>query len=376
MKLKESVTERRRQTRSNIYRHLYKNTGFCSKQSIAYDLGLSLPTVYQNLTELMEAGLICYSGEQRSTGGRKAMGLSIVPDTRIAIGISVTENRLRFVAADLRLQELAYRSIHCDLPVPFSDLGTILARELEIFLDDNQLDRSRLLGVGIALPAVISPEGHRIIIAPTLYLRDAPLDTLIQEIPYPTFIQNDGTSGGYAEWFMRNNQKNMAYLSLENGVGGSVLIGGALYGGDHLRSGEFGHMCVELGGLPCRCGKRGCLEAYCTAHRLSDDLGITLKDFFDGLAQHNPEYEALWGDVLRHLAIGINNIHMALDCDVVLGGFLTHYLPPYLPLLKEQVAAGNTFSDSADFLHLSILRQHSVPLGVALHFIVEFLLSI
>lgn len=376
MELNETVTERRRQTRSNIYRHLYASQEFCSKQSIAQDLKLSLPTVYQNLTELMNAGLIRYSGEQRSTGGRRAMGLSIVPDARIAIGVSVTEDRLRFTAADLRLQELAYRSIHYESFVGFSELGVILARELENFLNDNQLDRSRLLGVGIALPAVISPEGDRIIVAPTLQLRDIPLASLTQDIPYPTFIQNDGTSGGYAEWFMRANRKNMAYLSLENGVGGSVLIGGALYGGDHLRSGEFGHMCVEPGGLPCRCGKRGCLEAYCSAHRLSDDLGITLQSFFDGLTKHNPEYQALWGDVLRHLAIGINNIHMALDCDVVLGGFLTSYLPPYLPLLREHVAAGSTFSDSADFLHLSILRQHSVPLGVALHFIVAFLASI
>lgn len=101
-------------------------------------------------------------------------------------------------------------------------------------------------------------------------------------------------------------------------------------------------MCVEPGGLPCKCGKRGCLEAYCSPSRVSDDLGISLKEFFDGLERHVPEYETLWYDLLRHLAIGVNNIRMALDCDVVLGGFLTEFLPPYMPLLKEYVAAGNT----------------------------------
>ena len=80
---------------------------------------------------------------------------------------------------------------------------------------------------------------------------------------------------------------SMAYLSLENGVGGAVLVNGDLYAGDNRRSGEFGHMCVEPGGLPCKCGKRGCLEAYCSARRISDDINITLKDFFAGVERHD-----------------------------------------------------------------------------------------
>ena len=57
---------------------------------------------------------------------------------------------------------------------------------------------------------------------------------------------------------------------------------------------------------------------------------------------------------------------------MVLGGTLSEFLPPYLPRLKEYVAETNSFTD-AGFLHLSTLRRHTVPLGVALHFIVEFL---
>ena len=73
MDLEPTITERRRKTRSSIYRYLYETGDFCSKQSLANALSLSLPTVYQNLNELMDAGLVEYSGEQRSTGGRKAM---------------------------------------------------------------------------------------------------------------------------------------------------------------------------------------------------------------------------------------------------------------------------------------------------------------
>lgn len=168
----------------------------------------------------------------------------------------------------------------------------------------------------------------------------------------------------------------MAYLSLENGVGGAVLMGGRAYGGDNRRSGEFGHMCVEPGGLKCSCGRLGCLEAYCSARRISDDLGVTLEEFFAGLAGGNRDYEKLWHDLLRHLAAGINNIRMVLDCEVVLGGFLAEYLEPWLPQLREYVREGNPFGDDASFLQLSVLRRHTVPLGAALLFIQEFLAQI
>lgn len=373
MELETTITERRKKTRGGIYRHIYRSREFCSKQTLAQDLSLSLPTVYQNITELMDAGLVRYSGELRSTGGRRAQGLDIVPDARFAVGVSITENRLRYVAADLRLHEIAYKKIYHAPVSEVPDFSRLLADELESFLDDNGLDRARLLGVGVALPAVFSDVSRMIALAPSLHLRNVTLQSLVGELPYPTYFENDATSSGYAEWFMQPERRDMAYLLLETGVGGAVLTNGDQYLGDNRRSGEFGHMCVEPGGLLCRCGKRGCLEAYCSARRISDDLGISLKDFFAGLENHNAAYEALWGDMLRHLAIGINNVRMALDCEVVLGGFLTQYMPPYMPLLRDYVAANNTFEQSADYLHLSALPKHNVALGVALHYIREFI---
>ena len=372
MNLEPTITERRRQTRSSIYKYLYETTEFCSKQSLARELSLSLPTVYQNLNELMEAGLVGYSGEQRSTGGRRAMGLRIIPDARYAIGISITENRLRLVAADLYLQEIAYKHVYHQPVRGMHNFGGFMAGELEKFLDENGLDRERMLGVGIALPAVFSKDSGPLTLAPSLSLRDTTVQNLIGNIPYPTYMENDATSGGYAEWFTYGRQRDMAYLLLETGVGGAVLVNGDQYHGDNYRSGEFGHMCVEPGGLPCKCGKRGCLESYCSARRISDDLGISLTEFFVGVEAHDYKYEALWDDMLRHLAVGINNIRMALDCEVVLGGFLTQYIEPYIQRLREYVADYNTFEPDGGYLHLSRFKRHSVPLGVALHYIKEF----
>ena len=370
MEKNTGISGRRRMTRSAIYRYLYEAKGFCSRQQLARDLELSLPTVYQNLTELMDMGLVQFSGEQQSTGGRKASGLSIVPDARVAVGVSITDRHLRLAAADLRMRELGYRKTATG---PIDALSSSLCRELEHFLDEFSIDRERLLGVGIALPAIIDHENRFLRYAPTLSLRDVSLESLTKHIPYPTFVENDANSGGYIEWFSRRSDKSMAYFSLENGVGGAVLMNGAPWLGENRRGGEFGHMCVEPCGLRCTCGKQGCLEAYCSARRISDDLGITLDEFFAGLEREVPEYVYLWHDVLRHLAIGISNIRMALDCNIVLGGLLTEYLPPYMDILKRYVTALDSFSADADYVHLSALPRNTVPLGAALHFIDQFL---
>ena len=361
--------------RSRIYRFLYESKEFCSRQVLAGSCGVSMPTLYQNLSDLMEDGLVRYTGEDQFTGGRRAQGLDIVPDARISIGVSVTEHNLRIVAADLRLHELAYRSLPVELISRVSDAAS-LSRTVEDFIDEFSLDRRKLLGVGVAIPGLLTADHTRLLVAPTLGLHDISLDDLIRSLPYPVRVENDGSASGHAECFVRGGRRNMAYLSLENGVGGAVLMNGELYAGDNSRSGEFGHICVEPGGLPCSCGRSGCLEAYCSALRIEQRFGVPLEDFFRGVEAHRPEYEALLYDMLRHLAVGINSIRMTLDCEVVIGGFLSEYLHPYLGVLRSYVQALDAFSKNADYVQLSRLPRHITPLGAALYFIRAFIESV
>lgn len=363
-------------TRSRIYRTLYDMGAFCSRQILARECAISLPTLHQYLSEMFQEGLIRYSGEEQATGGRKAQGLEIIPDARIALGVSVTGRHLRISAVDLRLRELCYRPVGFDLISHLNRADRALAGILEQFLDDFALSRDRLLGVGITIPGLISPDQDRILLAPTLGIENAPLGTLTRGIPYPVYVENDGTASGHAESFVRRRQQSVAYLSLEEGIGGAVLMDGTPYPGSNARSGEFGHICVEPGGLRCACGKYGCLEAYCSSTRIENSFGVSLEEFFRGVEAHNADYEALLYDILRHLAIGVNNIHMVLDCDIVLGGFLSEYLQPYLPALRRYVLAGNALISDADFVQLSALRHHITSLGAALHFVREFVYSV
>ena len=367
-----TTTALRKNNRNRIFQAIYHSQTALAKQDIAAALHMSLPTVTQNLAELMELGVIAYSGTLHSTGGRKAKAIALVENARIAVGISLSRNHARFVAANLCAQEMAYKKIEfsfSDTP----DFSRALAAELECFLAENALQQGTVLGVGITVPGIVNEETNFVEFAPTLQTKRIPLETFKQCIPYPVYVENDANAGGFAEWWNTRDVASVAYLSVEKGVGGCVLMNGQTYKGNHNRSGEFGHICVAPQGKVCSCGRRGCLEAYCSTDRLSYDLGISIETFFAQLAAEDAACRELWEEYLTHLAVGINTIRMVLDSSVVLGGVLAQHIEPYFDVLQNKVLALNSFSDVSPYMQLCRYRSKSTCMGAALHFIAQFI---
>lgn len=368
-----SSGERRRQTRSRVFRCLYDAAAPMAKQELAARLSLSLPTVYQNINELLGLGLIEYTGTQASRGGRPAMQMRVVAGARYAIGIFITVHKLHFALTNLMCGFLAYKEVPHSHELLSEEYNTFLSGQLECFIDENHVPREKLLGVGICLSGIVSAETDSVFYAPTLGLKDVSLRPLMDAIPYPVHVDNDANCGGFAEWFIESGSKNIAFLSLSNGVGGALFINGDKYTGSNQRSGEFGHMCVEPGGLPCACGRRGCLEAYCSSSRLISSPGQSLDEFFTKLAEGEREQCEAWAQYLRYLAIGIHNVRMAMDCWVVLGGTMTEFILPYLPRLRELVAELDPFCEVADYVRLGHHSGKGAILGAAFYFIRDFL---
>ncbi|MDO4614978.1 MAG: ROK family protein [Lachnospiraceae bacterium] len=375
--LKHTQTERRRLTRNRIYTYIFQAKKPVSKQQIADELNISLPTIHQDISELMKAGLIKVGNMLHSTGGRPPVGYAADSGIRFSVGISVGRKGIEFFAADLRQKQLAYKQLTVE-NLPYEDLGAFLAGELECFFDENALDRERLLGVGVALPGVIDRESDRVLLSPTLRSESIHLSTIRESIPYPVYIENVTTSAGSAEQYSAieagETPKSFVYLSLEYGVGGAVFINGSPYAGEHARSAEFGHMCVEPGGRKCNCGKKGCLEAYCSILRITDQLSVSEETFFDALKNGtNPEYSAIWLDLLHHLSIGIHNIRMAFDCDIILGGRMTDYLKNYLTNLKGMVSDLDPFDKDVSYLKEARCGGNAALKGVSWYFTKKFI---
>lgn len=342
-----------------------------SQMELAQQLALSWPTILQNVKELLEMGLVQEVGQYESTGGRKAKAYAPVKDAKLAIGLDLTRNHVSVVLVDLTGHVVRYQR----RSKPFS-LDDAYLQELGVLVRsvmDNPHTDETILGVGISLPGIVDSEAGILRYSHILDLRDVPLSALSRHIPYPCSFINDANAAGLAEIYGTSAVGNLVYLSLSNSVGGAILTDGALYMGNHLRAGEFGHNTLVPGGRRCYCGKEGCLDAYCSARLLADQAGGNLAAFFDGLREGDTEKQAIWEEYLRYLAIAVNNLHMSFDCDVIVGGyvgaFLEEFGAPLRPLLEER----NTFQPEASYLKFCRYRLEASAVGAALTQVEQFL---
>ena len=115
---------------------------------------------------------------------------------------------------------------------------------------------------------------------------------------------------------------------------------------------------------------------YCSARLLSDLSGGRLEDFFLGLQQNNPNYRSVWDTYLKHLAVVINNLHMILDYDIVLGGYVGSFLTPWLDTIRHLVAERNTFEDDGSFVKLCTYQTGAAAYGAAMDVMEEFLRTV
>ena len=362
----------RRKNRNRIFRLIYEKQQI-SRMEISNILSLSLPTVNQNLKELSSEGLIEFTGTFGSTGGRRPTIISLASKSFISIGAEISASMIRFTAIDLLGERIGATRImrrFQDAPAYFESF----AANLETFLNQNGIERRYITGVGISLPGIISLDSKLLETAPTLGVTQFPLSRFSEALPYPCLFDNDASAGGFAEQFGRDERKTMAYLSIEKGVGGAVFIDGKPYDGLNRRSAEFGHICVHpQNGILCSCGNTGCLEAHCSIDRLTADFGIPLENFFMHLQRGEQPYTDRFQEYLSDLAVGIANIHMILDCDIVIGGQLTPFLEPYMPQLSAMVDRHSLQQFTNSYLSLSRLRTLASSTGAALRWVQRLL---
>ena len=132
-------------------------------------------------------------------------------------------------------------------------------------------------------------------------------------------------------------------------------------------------MTLVPGGNRCWCGKAGCLDAYCSAKRLSDQAEGSLSAFFEGLQAGEPEKREVWREYLEHLAVALNNLHTCFDCDVIVGGSVGGYLKDFGELLRALLAERNPFGPDASYLKDCTLSEEAPAIGAALALVEDYL---
>ena len=155
-----SAIEIKQKNRKNVLRVIYEEKKI-SKAEISKRLGLSMPTVTQNLSELFDKELICINGTFDSTGGRKAKAIGFNADARFAIGIDITKNHISGVLINL-YGEIVY-SVRLRFRFEESDIYyREIAKLISHVMEKGMVGATSILGVGVSIPAIIAEDGKTV----------------------------------------------------------------------------------------------------------------------------------------------------------------------------------------------------------------------
>ena len=210
--------------------------------------------------------------------------------------------------------------------------------------DGQSLSSCDINSVGIGCPGTVDPTTGRILYATNLGFTDVPIGPLVaKELDLPVYIENDANCAalGESRFGAGRGSKYSVTITLGTGIGGGLIIGGAIYSGPFFGAGEFGHHIIKMGGEVCGCGAKGCWEAYASATALIRETvkgaknnpnslinriaggnfsKINAKTPFDAALEGDAVAKEIVDDYLTHLSVGFSNIVNLLQPEIIVIG--------------------------------------------------------
>lgn len=383
-----SNMEVKKLNRNRVFRYV-NGKGKTSMPDISADLGMSGPTVLQIIKELKELGIVEEVGEFESTGGRKAKAIAPVQDACYAVGVDITRNHISMVLTNLSKQVLKHIRIRKPFVMDEAYLEQ-LNRLIEEFCIEDEVPREQIIGVGLSIPGIVDAVNSVISYSHVLGIKDIDCKGFRQYLTLPYIVINDANAAAITEYAGNSYSGNLVYLSLSNTVGGGIIFGKEtnitggqvrgydrtfrnMYVGNQWRSGEFGHVTLHSKGPECYCGKRGCLDVYCSSLRLAGLTDGNLERFFTEMEDGNEQYWRIWEEYMDNLVVAADNLHMSFDCDVILGGYVGSHMEPYIEEIQKKAASRNIFGQYGGYLRACKYKVEASALGAALYQIEKYI---
>lgn len=350
---------------------LYQNEAV-TKQDFARELGLSLPTITQNLRALEEDGIAVKGGLGQSTGGRKAQTYEFNPRHCVAIGVAMRSDGVRMRAVDLRGDVID----STDLPLPYRDddayyrrMGTIING----FAERQESNGSQVLGVAFAVQGIVSADGTTITFGKIMGNTGLTIDRMAQTIAYPAMMIHDSDASAMAELWADPTLTDAVCIYLERRPGGAVIIDGKLHQGPNQCNGTIEHMTLVPGGRECYCGQRGCMDVYCSPESLPEDYE-SIPGFFSVLRQGERGHRERMDAWLDYVAQAIVNARSVIAGDVIVGGEASEYLTDEdIEDLRRRVVERTPFGTEGLVLRRTMGKGRCNIVGAALRYVEDYI---
>jgi predicted NBD/HSP70 family sugar kinase len=242
-----------------------------TRAEIARECGLSTASVATIVSDLIAEGLVAEVGTISSRGGRPIAVIAPRGDGAYSIGVDVGERGVAVELFDLTLKvvDREFRGGRAD------ETPAAIEEDLRVALsalkERNGARWPRVLGVGLGLPGIVESDqdGQQVLYAQSLGWEPRPIPSRTQD-GLLVFAENGAKTLARAElWFGGAvGVEHAAVALLGRGVGLGLISDGELARGAFSSATEWGHTKVRVDGRLCRCGNRGCVEAYIGADAL------------------------------------------------------------------------------------------------------------
>lgn len=339
-----------------------------SRIELAHSTGLTTQTVSNIVRRLLEQRLIREDRTTSNGPGKPRTVLELEAGTLYAIGVHIDPAIITFVLLDLRGTVVARATRNMPATPEPTKIVRMMASSIDALVNDAAVDRSKLLGIGIASPGPID-ERHGVVVGPPLLegWTKVPLRQALHEATgLPVLLDKDATAAAVAElWFGSHaDRANFAFIYLGTGIGAGLVLGNGVVRGSYNNLGEIGHLCTGEDGPVCDCGRADCVGAATSPRTLVSqaiDAGLMNRDSVDmarprevrrayrklctSAIASNADARGIIDTAARKLGRAVEDIANLLDLDqVVFGGPMwtpigDHILTELGPVLNRRFVA-------------------------------------
>ncbi len=218
----------------------------------------------------------------------------------------------------------------------------------------NGLNESEIESIGVGVPGTAELDTGKIMYANNLGFEDVPFlpelqKALGEKLGSVTCFDNDANAAAIGEYITGGyDAKNFVMVTLGTGIGGGIIIDGKVVRGINYAAAEIGHMTINVEGVDCNCGRRGCFENYASATALIDQAKEAMQvddmdgeKFFGLVREKNETALKVLDQFTTYLSEGLIDIINILQPEVlVLSGGITRAADLFIEQVRDKVSKG------------------------------------
>ncbi|MBL1435732.1 MAG: ROK family transcriptional regulator [Rhodobacteraceae bacterium] len=329
-----------------------RRSGQVARIDIANQCNISQATVTTITAKLLKAGLIEEiardTTEKEARRGRPRVDLKLRNAAHMVAGVKVENNSVSVILADFEGKQLCkLRQGLADTVSSANDLASEIYTAINTLCENNNYSMQDLSATGVGIAGFVDASSGVIHWSPSIEQRNIDFGAILQaRLGMPVYLDNDANLAAMAEQYFWHgvDTPNFLVVTIESGVGIGIVMDGKVYRGSRGFGAEFGHTKVQLEGALCRCGQRGCLEAYISDYALVLEAKVAglplagntqeeqVQALFAAAQSQEPISLSIISKARRMLAMGLANLVNIFD-------------PQLIVLVGSQMQEGHVYSE-------------------------------